>query len=71
MTKKQLSVFLYSIIAILFLLGVYEMKTGDVMNLRFYSKNGGVFYATVTGKLLITISIIMSFVCFYILNRNR
>ena len=70
MTKQQLSVFLYSIVVILFLLGVYEMKTGDVLNIPFYSKNGGVFFATVTGKLLITVSIIMSVVCFSILNRK-
>jgi hypothetical protein len=71
MPGKTQIVMLYSIIVLMFLLGLYELKTGDVQNVPFTTKGGSVYHMTIPGRLLISISIFLFLVLSYFLKRTR
>lgn len=62
---------LYAIIALLFLLGVYEKKMGDVLDIPYHAGNfDPPAYMCISGDLLIMIAFSLFLACTYALDKK-
>jgi hypothetical protein len=68
MLKSKLS--LYTVIALFFLLGVYEKKMGDVLDIPTSNKLHPE-YMSISGDVLIFIAIGLFLLCSYTLDRQQ